>query len=155
MHYSCAVIILFNRIYTSVNFLLILLKIQFFVYQFFARFVLNSLSFLQIYKICLINVYVTKILIDFVLTFKSSRLEVFCRKVVLRNFAQFTGKHQSRNFIKKETLALVFSCEFREIYNNTIFMEHIRVTASGSHKIIEIKERPSKHLLLLTSTHRK
>ena len=59
------------------------------------------------------------------------------------------------NFIKKETLALVFSCEFREIYNNTIFMEHIRVTASGSHKIIEIKERPSKHLLLLTSTHRK
>ena len=48
-------------------------------------------------------------------------------KGVLRNFSKFTGKHlyqnlffnkvanQACNFIKKETLAQVFSCEFCEI----------------------------------------
>ena len=34
------------------------------------------------------------------------------------------------NFIKKETLAQVFSCEFCEISKNTFFREHIWVTAS-------------------------
>ena len=61
-------------------------------------------------------------------------------KGVLINFAKFTGKHlrqslflnkvaglrtQACNFIKKETLALVFSCEFCEIYKNTFFTEHL------------------------------
>ena len=35
------------------------------------------------------------------------------------------------NFIKKETLAQVFFCEFSEIYKNTFFTEHPLVTASG------------------------
>ena len=54
---------------------------------------------------------------------RSSRPEVFCKKGVLRNFAKFTGKHLCQglflnkvagvhSFIKKETLAQVFSCEF-------------------------------------------
>ena len=34
------------------------------------------------------------------------------------------------NFIKKETLAQVFSCEFYEISKNTFFVEHLRVSAS-------------------------
>ena len=34
------------------------------------------------------------------------------------------------NFIKKETLAQVFSCEFCEIYKNTFFTGHLRATAS-------------------------
>ena len=34
------------------------------------------------------------------------------------------------NFIKKETLAQVFSCEFCEISKNTFFTEHLRMTAS-------------------------
>ena len=34
------------------------------------------------------------------------------------------------NFIKKETLAQVFSCECCEISNNTFFTEHVRATAS-------------------------
>ena len=45
--------------------------------------------------------------------------EVFCKKGILRNFAKFTGKHlcqsfkpQACNFIEKETLGQVFSCEF-------------------------------------------
>ena len=53
--------------------------------------------------------------------------EVFCKKVGLRNFAKFTGKHQCEslffnkacNFIKKETLALAFSSEFCKISKNT------------------------------------
>ena len=34
------------------------------------------------------------------------------------------------NFIKKETLAQVFSFEFCEIFKNTFFTEHIWATAS-------------------------
>ena len=33
------------------------------------------------------------------------------------------------NFIKKETLAQVFSCEFSEIFKNTFFTEHLQTTA--------------------------
>ena len=57
------------------------------------------------------------------------------RKGVLRNFAKLTGKHrpQSCNFIKKETLAQVYSCEFCEISKNTFFTEHLWATASGFH----------------------
>ena len=49
----------------------------------------------------------------------------------------FFNKAQACNFIKKETLAQVFSCEFWNISKNTFFTEHIRTTASGeSFKII-------------------
>ena len=53
--------------------------------------------------------------------------EVFCKKVVHRNFAKFTGKHLSQSLLfnkkslrpatllKKETLVQVFSCEFFKI----------------------------------------
>ena len=34
------------------------------------------------------------------------------------------------NFIKKETLAQVFYCEFCEIFKNTFFIEHLWATAS-------------------------
>ena len=34
------------------------------------------------------------------------------------------------NFIKRETLAQVFSCEFYEISKNTFFTEHLWTTAS-------------------------
>ena len=59
---------------------------------------------------------------------RSSRPEVFCKKGVLRNFTKFTGKHLCQSFflnkvaasfIKKETLAQVFSCEFCEISKST------------------------------------
>ena len=55
---------------------------------------------------------------------------MFCKKGVRRNFAKFTGKHLCQslffnkvaglacNFIKKEALAQVFSCEFCEISKN-------------------------------------
>ena len=46
---------------------------------------------------------------------RSSHRRCFVSKGVLRNFAKLTGKHlapKASNFIKKETLAQVFSCEF-------------------------------------------
>ena len=33
-------------------------------------------------------------------------------------------------FIRTETLAQVFSCKFCEIFNNTIFTEHLRATVN-------------------------
>ena len=39
-------------------------------------------------------------------------------------------KLQVCNFIKKETLAQVFSCEFCEISNNAFSTEHLRTTTS-------------------------
>ena len=64
---------------------------------------------------------------------RSSCPVVFCKNGVLINFAKFTGKHlcqrlcfnkvagQVCNFIKKQSVAQVFSCEFCEIYKNTFF----------------------------------
>ena len=34
------------------------------------------------------------------------------------------------NFIKKGTLAQLFSCEFNEIFKNTLYTQHLCVTAS-------------------------
>ena len=58
---------------------------------------------------------------------RSSRLDVFCKKGVLRNFANFIGKHlcqsfliklqaQTCNFIKKETPARVYTNIYTNIY---------------------------------------
>ena len=38
------------------------------------------------------------------------------------------------NFIKKESLAQVFSCEFCEISKNRFFTEHLWETAFGNNK---------------------
>ena len=63
---------------------------------------------------------------------RSSHQRCSVRKDVLRNSAKFTGNHLSQSlFIKKETLAQVFSREFWEISKNTFFTEHLWVTASG------------------------
>ena len=43
---------------------------------------------------------------------------------------------QARNFIKKESLAQVFSCEFCEISKNTFFTEHLRTATSGMRPMI-------------------
>ena len=75
--------------------------------------------------------------------FKTQKLppELFCNKGVLRNLVKFTAKHlwqslffnkvaSACNFIKKETLAQVFYCEFCEISKNNFFTEHLWTTAS-------------------------
>ena len=53
------------------------------------------------------------------------------KKAVFRNFVKFTRKHLCQslfNFIRKETLVQVFSCE---IFKNTFFTEHLWATTSG------------------------
>ena len=54
----------------------------------------------------------------------------------------YNKRPEACNFIKKETLAQVFSCEFCEISKNTFFTEHLRTTASGltqqTHTIISL-----------------
>ena len=70
------------------------------------------------------------------------------KKDVLNNLAKFAGTHLCQslffnkvadlrfssyrppNFIRRETLAQVFSCQFYEILKNLIFIEHLRATAS-------------------------
>ena len=71
---------------------------------------------------------------------RSSHRRCSVKKVVFRNFAKFTGKHlcqsiffnkvEAWNFIKKETLAQMFSCEFCEISKNTFFHRTPLVAAS-------------------------
>ena len=62
--------------------------------------------------------------------------EMFCKVDVLRIFAKIHRKTPVSetlcNFIKKESLAQVFSCEICEISKNTFFLEHLRTTASVS-----------------------
>ena len=52
-------------------------------------------------------------------------------KLMPENWRMFWESYcpQACNFIKKETLAQVFSCEFCGIFKNTFFTEHIRVIA--------------------------
>ena len=71
-------------------------------------------------------------------------------EVFLKIFAEFTGKQlcqilsfnevaglrpaglwsQACNFIKRENLEQVFSCEFCEAFKNSFFTEHLRTAAS-------------------------
>ena len=73
---------------------------------------------------------------------RSSRLDVFYEKGVLRIFAKFTRKQLRQslffskvagacNFIKKEALAQVFSCEFCEISKDAFFYRTPLVAASA------------------------
>ena len=41
------------------------------------------------------------------------------------------------NFVVTEALAQVFSCEFFEIFKNTLFTEHLQMTASETGSIRE------------------
>ena len=79
-----------------------------------------------------------------VLWFQKQPPELFYKKGVLKKFLKFTGKHlchssyliklqaETCNFIKRETLVQVFSCECSEFFRNIFFREHLRVTASTS-----------------------
>ena len=60
--------------------------------------------------------------------------EVFCRKVYLKIFAKFTGKHLCQSlFFVKETLAQTFSCGFSKISKNAFFTEQLLTTASDTY----------------------
>ena len=65
-------------------------------------------------------------------TYRSSHQRCSMKKGALSNFAEFTGKHLCQNFaynfIKKETLAPVFSRKFCEVSKNTFFTEQFWTT---------------------------
>ena len=71
--------------------------------------------------------------------------EAFCKKGALRNFTTFTGKHlcqrlpQGCNFIKKETLTQVFSCQFCEISKNAFLLRTPLVAVSVSSFLLHTK----------------
>ena len=48
--------------------------------------------------------------------------------MVKKSFLQCEGS--AFNFIKKETLAWVFFCEFGEIFKSPLFTEHIQAASS-------------------------
>ena len=65
---------------------------------------------------------------------RSSHRKCSIKKGALKNFVKFTGKRLCQiPFLKKETLAQLFSCERYEIFKNTFFVEHIWVTAYVAH----------------------
>ena len=74
---------------------------------------------------------------------RSSHQRCSIKKSPLKNFPKFTGKHCAKvsfliiklqtkacDFIEKETLAVVFSCEFCKNFKSTFFTEHLWTTAS-------------------------
>ena len=50
--------------------------------------------------------------------------------MLITHICLINGLPEAYNFIKKETLAQVFSCEFCKILNNNFLTEHIQETAS-------------------------
>ena len=85
----------------------------------------NDYSVLQYYSNYTLTVSLVQLFQNNYLTYQQKQPpEVFCKKDLLRNFAKFTGKHLFNglclnkvaglvcNFIKKKTLAQVFSREF-------------------------------------------
>ena len=78
---------------------------------------------------------------------------MFCKKGALRNFAKFTGKHLCQslcNFIKKETLVQVFSCDFCKIFKNTFYSENTSGGCSNSLTVPQMSDSvvnapPKKH----------
>ena len=92
----------------------------------------NILGFTDIWSLCLF----TFSIISFN---RSSHRMCSVRKRVLKIFTKFTGKYLCQSlfaetciFVKKETLAHVFSCEFCETLKNTFFTEHLWVAGSDS-----------------------
>ena len=66
------------------------------------------------------------------------------KKGVLRNYTKITGKHLRQspfliNFIKKETLAQVFSCEFFEISKNTFSYRTPLVAGCFARNAVKVK----------------
>ena len=82
----------------------------------------------------------TEILVDFQICIRVP-LNALSQMFMERKIWNFLSKSQpysyhnlaeACNFIKKESLARVFSCEFCEISKNTFFAEHLRTTAVGN-----------------------
>ena len=67
--------------------------------------------------------------------FRSRDLQMLFKIDVLKNFANFTGKHLCWSLIlkryQKETPIQMFSCEICEIFKNTFFYRTLQVATSA------------------------
>ena len=72
-----------------------------------------------------------RIILILLLRSKKQPPEVLCKKRCSQKFRKIHRKTlKACNFIKKETLAQVFSCQFCEISKNIFFTEHLWATTS-------------------------
>ena len=99
---------------------------------------------------------------DFVKIFaklRSSQRRCSVKNDILKNFAKLTWIHlcqsvifnkvvgfRPANFINKETLVQVFSCEFHEIFKNTFLTLHMWMKASVFFKKIDSQSKKRKAL---------
>ena len=58
-------------------------------------------------------------------TSRSSLLEFFCKKDVLRNFAKFTGKHPCHNLLNKRLWHRCFPVKFNKFLRTPFLTEHL------------------------------
>ena len=86
-----------------------------------------------------------------ILQSRSSRLKGFCKKGVLKHFAKF--RPHVCNFIKKETLAQVLSCEFCEVSKNTFCYRTPLMAASEWCLFLVQILKASKNLNLISHFH--
>ena len=87
----------------------------------------------------------------FFLIYRSSCLEVFSRKAVLKNFAKFRGKHsrwgpfsvkllaESQQLYSKRFPPRTLPCEFFENFQNSFFTLHLW-TAASEHVQTELQK---------------
>ena len=73
----------------------------------------------------------TCVLFSSYIAYQKHPSEVFRKKDVLKNLANFTGKHLYRSLFLIKTLTQVFSCEICKNFKNTYFEKHMRATVSG------------------------
>ena len=71
----------------------------------------------------LYTIFIRLGLVMFIFMLQKQPPEVFCKKSVLKNFANFTGKDMCWNLflIKTETETQMFSLEYCIIFKNTFF----------------------------------
>ena len=86
-------------------------------------------------------------LLDLILACERSRLVVFCKKDVHRNFAKFRGKHKKE---KKEALARCFPANFANFLRTSFITEDLQwLLLCMSHPISHILSRPLTGYLIL------
>ena len=84
----------------------------------------------------------------FVLTEAVSRLEVFCKKVVLENFAEFTGKHLCLSLFFNKAVG-PSKLNFAKFLRISFFIEHLRwllLCWLKKHATNQVKRRISRFL---------
>ena len=90
---------------------------------------------------------------------RSSRQELFCKKVVLRNFAKFTGKCLCRvSFFKKRLWHRCFPVNFAKILRTSFLTEYLRwllLTFQGESTLYSFRTYCSKQVQYLKFSEQK